>query len=67
MSQAGKVFRDVGAGFVPFSGMGLDIIKARKEPTFGQGLARYAGVKRGASPKDTGFKGYGASKPLKGF
>jgi hypothetical protein len=44
----------------------MDYLKARKEPNLLEGLGRYSGLKRGAAPKE-GIRGYGASKPLKGF
>lgn len=66
--KASDVFRNVAAPFIPFGGAAQDYVKARKEPNLLEGLGRYASIKRGASPKDTGgIKGYAASKPLKGL
>lgn len=63
-----ELFRTVGAPFVPMSGMGLDILRARKEPTPLRGVSTYAGITRGPAPKSKGaLTAYGAGKPLKGF
>lgn len=59
------VFRAV-TPFVPFGGAAQDVMKARKEPNALEKIGRYASIKRGASPKDTGFKAYG-TREIKGF
>ena len=66
-SKGKELFRTVAAPFIPMSGMGLDVIRASKEPTTARKISTYAGITRGPAPKDTGFKGYGAGKALKGF
>jgi hypothetical protein len=63
--KASEVFRNVVAPFVPMSGMGQDLMAARKEPTPLKAISRYSSITR--STKPTGIRGYGASKDIKGF
>jgi hypothetical protein len=65
-TPASEVFRNVAAPFIPMSGMGMDIMAARKQPTMTTAVGSYSGLAR-VSPSKGGFKGYGSSKGLKGF
>jgi len=58
-----EVWRDVAAPNIPLAGLGMDIARARKEPTAGQGVAYFTGLYR---PKNQGgIRGIQASKGIK--
>jgi len=66
-SDKANLFRNVAAPFIPFSGLGMDVNKASKEPTGGEAVARVAGIKRGPAYKAGGYKGYASRKPYSGY
>jgi len=65
LPSGSQMFR-MGQTFIPFSGLGMDVYKASKEPTFGEGLARYAGIKRGPQKQSRagGIAGVGKVRGL---
>jgi hypothetical protein len=63
---ASEVWRDVAAPNIPLAGLGMDIARAREEPTTGRSLAYFTGLYR---PKKStgGLRGLQAVKGLKGL